>query len=807
MPSPFNPFSVASHLTMNPQRPVSLRKTARSGGFRLTAMAVGLSLLGQPSWVQAENARGDAAGTRTVLPGESLSRIAESYCAPGERLCIRRHILAISRANPEQLGGSLGQLKVGDQLKIPSAQQIQEIPADEAMAVYQRRDGAPASPAPAPAAPAPVVPSTTVATLASPPRAAGNSPQPGGAAEPLASARRPETLPAVTAPAPVSNAARLPLAPAPAPSVLPPSAVAAAPVTVSPAAAVAATAVAAARPAAAPSGYQDETDAGQKTDFQSVEAEAPTGGSKVTNPAPTATAPPAPVPVPAAGNGSASGNGKTAEPPPAAPAPVVPAGRIRVPYIPETEKKRIRDELREEILETAKRENWAQPNAVPDWVKRMKFSADLLVRGEGQMYDRSNSTGFVNFQAVNSGAPVKFANDGFNAIPFLNTVEDRRLMRLRARMGMNLTVSPTLSMGLRLATGNASTPVSTNQTLGSNFNKLNLLLDRAYLRYQPTATLGLSLGRMPNPYASALDLVWDRDLSFDGVGLQWTPTWLGSQWRLAPGIFSVENTDPNYPGNSQQKGDSYDKWLASLQLEWSRALDKGRSLRASAAYYDFMNAEGQLSSRCSTVSDRIPCDSDGSRPGFVQKGNTLFAIRQPDFSVAGVQNFQYFGLVSKFQVLDFSAGFDMPLSGPLRLAIDGEMARNLAFDRQRFEGLKGRIFNNFSDCTGPCSDDPPLAVGADAYQAQLRVGYPAPRNFGDWQGQLGYRYVESDALLDAFTDSDFHLGGTNAKGYYLGGSVGFAPNAVLGLRYLSATEVSGPPLSVDLLQLDVSVKF
>ena len=31
-------------------------------------------------------------------------------------------------------------------------------------------------------------------------------------------------------------------------------------------------------------------------------------------------------------------------------------------------------------------------------------------------------------------------------------------------------------------------------------------------------------------------------------------------------------------------------------------------------------------------------------------------------------------------------------------------------------------------------------------------------------------YAAADAVLDAFTDSDFHLGGTDAKGYYLGGN-------------------------------------
>jgi hypothetical protein len=60
---------------------------------------------------------------------------------------------------------------------------------------------------------------------------------------------------------------------------------------------------------------------------------------------------------------------------------------------------------------------------------------------------------------------------------------------------------------------------------------------------------------------------------------------------------------------------------------------------------------------------------------------------------------------------------------------------------------------------------------------------------------------------DAFTDSDFHLGGTNARGFIVGGSLGLARNTWLGLRWLSANEVTGAPYSVDVVQLDLSTEF
>ena len=77
----------------------------------------------------------------------------------------------------------------------------------------------------------------------------------------------------------------------------------------------------------------------------------------------------------------------------------------------------------------------------------------------------------------------------------------------------------------------------------------------------------------------------------------------------------------------------------------------------------------------------------------------------------------------------------------------------------------------------------------------------------DWQFTTAYKYLERDAVLDAFTDSDFHLGGTDTKGWILGGSYGLGANAWLTLRWLSANEIDGAPLAIDILQVDVNAKF
>jgi hypothetical protein len=88
-----------------------------------------------------------------------------------------------------------------------------------------------------------------------------------------------------------------------------------------------------------------------------------------------------------------------------------------------------------------------------------------------------------------------------------------------------------------------------------------------------------------------------------------------------------------------------------------------------------------------------------------------------------------------------------------------------------------------------------------------------------WQAWIGYRYVQRDATLDAFTDQDFHLGGTDAKGYFIGARYAFEKNSAIGLRWFSAKQIDGVelagadsqlgglPLAIDVLQLDITSSF
>jgi hypothetical protein len=69
--------------------------------------------------------------------------------------------------------------------------------------------------------------------------------------------------------------------------------------------------------------------------------------------------------------------------------------------------------------------------------------------------------------------------------------------------------------------------------------------------------------------------------------------------------------------------------------------------------------------------------------------------------------------------------------------------------------------------------------------------------------------VESDSVVDGFTDSDFGtpLSGTNLKGYTVYGSLALSPRVWMYLRMMSADAIAGPPYKNDMIQLDINTKF
>ena len=476
-------------------------------------------------------------------------------------------------------------------------------------------------------------------------------------------------------------------------------------------------------------------------------------------------------------------------------------GAVVVPYVPEPVRQQIKDELRAEVTAQAKSEGWAAPGALPEWTQRVRVYGDLRVRGEGVFNADDNYATFPNFGAINAGSG--FDTVGSNNAPFLNTTQNRSRMRVRARLGVSAQIADWVQADLRLATGSDRSPVSTNQTLGGNGNlsKYSLWLDRAALQLTPLDGLALSFGRFANPFWSS-ELVFDNDLNFDGVAARYDLADADAEFApwISAGLFPVYNTEFDFGSTSTSKTRSRDKWMYGAQLGMQWRFADAMALRVGLGYFQYDQFEGKRSSPCLAPSSADSCDTDGARPQFQQFGNTLFALRDivADSANPNGPQLQYYGYASKFGVADLHAQLQLDQFAPVAVLVEADVVKNTRYNAARVRSL------------GPVNNlgDQGVFDGGDmGYYLNFTVGQPKPVKPGDWNFSVGYKYLESDAVPDGFTDSDFHLGGTNARGLIVGGNYALARNTWVGLRWLSANEVSGPPFAVDLLQLDLGTEF
>lgn len=487
---------------------------------------------------------------------------------------------------------------------------------------------------------------------------------------------------------------------------------------------------------------------------------------------------------------------------------------MRVTYIPETVRAQMRDEIKHEVLAQAREENWAAPNTLPEWTARIRLFGDVRVRGEGVFFaDGNDNTGaFPNFNAINTGSPFDVSGTVFS--PQLNVDQDRYRLRLRVRLGLEADLGNGFTAGLRIATGDSSSPVSTNQSLGTsggNFSKYALWLDRGFLRYDwgglPTKNLAVMVGRFDNPFFSS-EVTWDDDIGFDGIALQ-------GRYEVTPGLtpfatvgaFPVYNTDFNFATNQPAKFKSDDKWLYGAQVGADWKAHKDFNLKMGVAYYYFDGIEGKLSDPFTPLNTQDAGNTDTRRPSFAQKGNTYMALRDivPNASnnFGATHQYQYFGLATPFRELALTGRLDYNRWEPFQVSVSGEYVKNLAFDRNGID----RIAVNNRGSSGRNGNIGRFAGGDTAWIAGVKVGHPALDKSLNWQVGMNYRHVESDAVVDGFTDSDFGLGGTNLKGYSIFGAVALSPRMILGIRWMSATEIAGPPLRTDIIQFEIGGKF
>ena len=465
----------------------------------------------------------------------------------------------------------------------------------------------------------------------------------------------------------------------------------------------------------------------------------------------------------------------------------------RVPFLSETARAQLRNEIRDDVMAVARTDAWVA-GLLPSWPRTLRLGGDVRVRAQSELFGKGNLPA-EDYRAQNE----LFSNPAW-APDLLNSTQDRHRLTLRARLELAARLSDTASAGLRLSTGTTTGASSSSATLGSQFNKLSVTLDRAFLRWEPSPLFRLTGGRMATPFVGT-DLLWPDDLSVDGLAAQtgYTPR-PGLEFFGTVGAFPLQEFNV----------DTRDKWLFGIQGGVTWAPDPTALLSVSLGVYDFRRFEGIAETgnalglpTAAQLAGTAPYLSSAYPASVRLKGNTLININPPAVTSAPV-----WGLASKFRPVNLNAALTLQRGATEEVGISVDFVRNSAFD--------------IADIQRRAADPRVSAVSEKTTGWQLRgsLGTPRLAEAGQWQAFAALRRFDRDAWPDGFTDTTWHGGGTNYQGYNLGGGYALDRNLWLGLRWTSTrnlddgskaaagqSNLQNAPYRLETLQVDLNTRF
>jgi hypothetical protein len=348
---------------------------------------------------------------------------------------------------------------------------------------------------------------------------------------------------------------------------------------------------------------------------------------------------------------------------------------------------------------------------------------------------------------------VRFRSEGFYNQPHLadQVVTANNRLRIRARVGVRFAYSDELAATVRLASGNINDPISTNQTLTGNFTPFSINLDWAYMTFAPGKTFDIrpgmitvNAGKFPNPMFRVGELVFDDDLSPEGFNeiLALLDSPVGDPKSLSLDqvkLFAEQWT-------FSQINNRADGWMFGGQVNPSMHVGPVQ-LDAGLGQYGWLNADQIAQATSRNTTDFTASGAPVANPNFnstlVNTNQIVVQRIQPPTQKGKTQPAAFSsttGFLSNFNQTNFTLAATVPdviQAQPVRFFFD--------------------LVNNWS------------AVGSNkglGLQAGLRLGQT--KVLGDWSVYALYEYLQQDAVISAFTWSDFGLGGTNEKGPVIG---------------------------------------
>ena len=327
--------------------------------------------------------------------------------------------------------------------------------------------------------------------------------------------------------------------------------------------------------------------------------------------------------------------------------------------------------------------------------------------------------------------------------------DDQNRWRMRARLSVSAEISGAWSAAIGLASG-SDDPVSTNQTLTDGFSTKQIGLDLAYFDFHPASIEGLRLigGKMNLPFETAdkTELIWDGDLNPEGLAIRYG--------RVLGEKASMYLSGGGFYIEDRDPDD--ESYLVGVQAGFDVKASDDVKIAMGAGYYDYEGAEGMALFYNAAKS-------------YGNSKTVIGADEEEDV----------YGYATDFDEVEVLGVVTVSLSEKAGLKLYGDYVRNVAADSLNTGWLFGGA----------------VSYGKDAGAVRIYANY---------------RSLESDAVVGAFTDSDFIGGGTNGKGLELGAAYGVVKNVSLDLTYFVNTKGlkdTDDESGYRRLQADVQVKF
>jgi hypothetical protein len=230
----------------------------------------------------------------------------------------------------------------------------------------------------------------------------------------------------------------------------------------------------------------------------------------------------------------------------------------------------------------------ASEEKAPGWWERLQFSGDLRGRYEGFFQEER---------------------------------EDRHRLRYRLRLGLRTEILPTLSVGVRVASGDPNDPTSTNESFGDFLGRDPFYVDQVYLLFRPRGSnVTFGGGKFAFPIERT-QMTWDDDLNWEGLYQQWSP----NSGAAALRFVAVQSMLAERSG-----GDDAMMFAAAGQARWTAGRHE---LVVSLADYGFRevdlvaqaHASGDLTSQNTNLLIR---DAAGAPVAFASRFNLVdFIVR------------------------------------------------------------------------------------------------------------------------------------------------------------------------------------